>query len=304
MVGILNLDKPRGMTSAHAVARLRRSSGERRVGHGGTLDPLATGVLPVFFGRATLLAGVMTDHAKVYVAEIRFGQASSTDDAEGELTPVALSEEIDEVLFNERMARFVGRVNQRPPAFSAISVGGERSYRQARRQVAAGATVLEPLAEREVVVHDLRLVKLAPAPPGDSTQGPLAIVEVTCGPGYYVRALARDLGAVMGTAAHLEGLRRTRVGPFYVSSSISLEEAESAGPGIAARLLPSATVLDAVGCCQVAAGSLLALGRGGSVPVEGGRDGNGWATDSAGRVLALGEVRAGLFHPRRLVELT
>ena len=209
-VGVLNLDKPRGVTSAAVVGRLRRSSGVRRVGHGGTLDPLASGVLPIFFGRATVLADLLSRQGKRYRAGVRFGAGSDTDDAEGELEAAKVPDALDAATVEATLAPFVGTIQQRPPAYSAIKVEGERSYRRAR----AGEAV--ELPARPVVVEALELVSWQPAAIGQC--GPLAVVDVSCGPGFYVRSLARDLGVAVGTRAHLETLVRTSVGPLRLES--------------------------------------------------------------------------------------
>src|SRR6202171_4292525 len=250
MVGILNLDKPPGMTSAAVVARLRRSSGITRAGHGGTLDPAATGVLPIFLGRATLLADWLSRQGKSYRAGIRLGVGSETDDADGPLTPAALPDDIDEATVAAALAAFAGDVVQQPPAFSAVRVDGQRSYRRAR----LGDPRLPP--GRRVRVDSIRLLAMRMGP-----DGPLALVEVDCGPGFYVRSLARDLGTSLGTRAYLASLSRTRVGCLRIEHAISLADLEQAGRELGRFIQPAAAALAEVPSVQVAAGAVADLRR-------------------------------------------
>ncbi|MBN1639889.1 MAG: tRNA pseudouridine(55) synthase TruB [Anaerolineae bacterium] len=210
--GILNVDKPPGMTSHDVVAAVRRIARQRKVGHAGTLDPLATGVLLVCLGRATRVAEYLMRSPKTYRAEIRLGVTTTTDDAEGEVMArcqVALSRaQVEEVLQG-----FEGRIAQVPPRYSAIKRQGERMYALARRGIE-----VDPPA-RDVDVYALRLVGWAP---------PLCAIEVRCGPGTYIRALARDVGTALGCGAHLASLRRTSSGVFAASDAASLEAIEDA----------------------------------------------------------------------------
>jgi len=215
--GILVVDKPIGPTSHDVVGLVRRLAATKRVGHGGTLDPFASGVLPVFLGRATRVVEFhLADH-KAYRATICFGASSSTDDIEGELTPAdgpAPTRGAVETAFS----RFLGTISQRPPAYSAIKVGGRRAYAMAR----AGETV--ELKEREVTIEALSLVSWD----DEERERPIAIVDVTCSAGTYVRALARDLGAAVGNAAYLGALRRTAAGRFTESEAVSLDAVRAA----------------------------------------------------------------------------
>ncbi|MHB8508487.1 MAG: tRNA pseudouridine(55) synthase TruB [Candidatus Dormibacteria bacterium] len=296
MVGLLNLDKPAGLSSAQAIARLRHSSGERRVGHGGTLDPAATGVLPVFFGRATVLAERLSSQGKAYLAGVRFGAESDTDDAEGRLELVP-TPGLEASTVAAMLLHFVGQVTQAPPAFSAIKLGGRRSYALARQAGLSGAAMPAP-AERPVRVDALRLISLIPGEPG-----PLLTLELECGPGYYVRSLARDLGRVLGGGAHLESLVRTRVGSLRLEDAISLEAAQAAGIGLARALLPARAA--AAGLVEVMVGrdSVVELRHGRALPAPGAPDGPAAAIDDRGHVLAIGRVVAAAFLPRRLVEV-
>jgi tRNA pseudouridine55 synthase len=212
LCGILNVDKPSGVTSHDVVVAIRRASGQRRVGHAGTLDPLATGVLLVCIGKATRVSEYLMASPKTYRAEIHLGISTTTDDREGEVTltqPVDLSLE----RLEETLARFVGRIQQVPPVYSAIKRKGQPLYRLARQ----GQTPTVP--PREVEIYRLRLIRWDP---------PFLYVEVECGPGTYIRALARDVGDALGCGAHLASLRRTKSGRFCIEHAVSLYEAEKA----------------------------------------------------------------------------
>jgi len=231
--GVLVVDKPIGPTSHDVVGLIRRLAATKRVGHGGTLDPFASGVLPVFLGRATRVVEFhLADH-KAYRATICFGASSSTDDIEGELTPAdgpAPTRGAVETAFS----RFLGTISQRPPAYSAIKVGGRRAYALAR----AGATV--ELKERQVTIESLTLVSWDEEDP----DRPIAIVDVTCSAGTYVRALARDLGAAVGNAAYLGALRRTAAGRFAESDAVSLDEVRAAVADDPSGLIPLLRPID------------------------------------------------------------
>jgi tRNA pseudouridine55 synthase len=320
MVGILNLDKPAGISSQAALTRLKRSCGEPRIGHAGTLDPLATGVLPVFLGRATVLAERLLRAGKTYEAAIRLGAGSDTDDAAGTLVPAPVPADLDRAAVESALRGFVGRIRQRPPAYSAVKVEGERSYKLARR---GGEQAAPAPAEREVEVRAIELTAFengpADADPGFPAAGglapvatlapalaagPLLRVVVDCGSGFYVRALARDLGRALGTRGHLESLRRTRVGELRVEDAIPLAEAQALGPELAARLLPPALALEGLLRVEVGPAGTVPLRHGNDIPAIGAPDGEAWAADAVGRVLALGRIRRGRFLPHRLVELS
>ena len=206
-----NVDKPRGPTSHDVVARLRRASGVRRIGHAGTLDPLATGVLVVAVGRATRLIEYLTDADKAYLAEITFGVATDTYDAEGTVVERRDASGVSESRVEEALAGLRGTIQQRPPAHSAISVGGKRLYELAR----AGRAVEAPV--RTVHIDRLELRAWRP---------PVAEVFVQCSKGTYVRSLAHDVGVVVGEGAHLSALVRTRVGRFALTDATPLERLE------------------------------------------------------------------------------
>ena len=209
--GVLNLNKPYGLTSMELVRRLKRLADVKRVGHGGTLDPIATGVIPVCFGRATRVMEYLVEGSKEYRAVIELGAETDTYDAMGEVTRAGDASEVTRDQTAEALSRFSGRIDQVPPMYSALKRQGKRLYELAR----AGIEV--DRAPRAVVVYAIELADWSP---------PLATVHVTCGRGFYVRSLAHDLGVELGCGAHLKELVRTRSGPFLVDDALSIEEAE------------------------------------------------------------------------------
>jgi tRNA pseudouridine55 synthase len=226
---VLVVDKPAGPTSHDVVALVRRLSATRRIGHGGTLDPFASGVLPLFLGHATRLAEFHLGAPKAYRATICFGASSTTDDLEGELTPTSAAPERDAL--EAALSALVGPLRQRPPAYSAVKVAGRRAYAAARAGEAPS------LPERDVVVSRLALVEWD----GSDPERPLAIVDVECSAGTYIRAIARDLGAALGSAAYLGALRRTRSGSFAADDALDLDRVRQAaadgGPAAVGALL-------------------------------------------------------------------
>jgi tRNA pseudouridine55 synthase len=236
--GILVVAKPPGPTSHDVVALIRRLAATRRVGHGGTLDPFASGVLPVFLGRATRIVEYHLGDRKRYRATVCFGASSTTDDLDGELTPVD-GPGPDRAAVMEALRTLVGRITQRPPAYSAIKVAGRRAYALAR----AGLRVeIEP---RQVDIFGLELLDWDER----DTSRPVAVLDVECSAGTYVRALARDLGAAIGNAAYLGALERTASGPFLLSDAVPLDEVRTlaaTGPdALRSRLKPIDFGLDA-----------------------------------------------------------
>lgn len=232
--GILLVDKPAGLTSHDVVARTRRAFGTRKVGHAGTLDPMATGLLVIGIEGATRLLTYVVGADKTYAATIRLGQTTSTDDAEGEILTTAAPEaweSVSDEAVSAGIARLTGEISQVPSAVSAIKVDGRRAYERVR----AGEEVV--LAARDVVVSRFDLLGRRE---GD---GYIDLdVVVDCSSGTYIRSLARDLGSALGVGGHLTALRRTRVGPFDVTDAVGIEALEGAPtltPGEAAgRLLP------------------------------------------------------------------
>ncbi len=218
--GLVIVDKPGGMTSHDVVARIRRLAGTRRVGHAGTLDPMATGVLVIGIEKATRLLGHLTLTEKEYEATIRLGQATVTDDAEGEILPPEGEEQpadpagVPAATLRASLASFTGQISQVPPRISAIKVDGQRAYRLTRSGAAP------ELAARLVTITRLDLLAIR-----QSGERLLDIdVAVTCSSGTYIRAIARDLGDRLGTGGHLTALRRTRVGPYRVAAARTLDQ--------------------------------------------------------------------------------
>ena len=206
--GVLCLDKPAGMTSFAAVAAVRRTLGVEKAGHAGTLDPLATGVLPVCLGEGTKLVQFLIEHNKVYLATVVLGASTDTQDAAGRVVAQAPYDHVTAEAVLAAAQEFVGRVAQKVPAYSAVRVGGQRLYERARR----GEEVDAPV--REVQIDAVRVL---------SCDFPRIDLEVSCGRGTYIRALASDLGEKLGTLAHLGALRRTRVGRFSLERAVTLE---------------------------------------------------------------------------------
>lgn len=227
--GVLCFDKPAGLTSFRAVAAVRRALGFAKAGHCGTLDPMATGVLPVALGEATKLVQFLVDHDKTYRATVRLGQATDTQDKDGAFASARPWEHVTEAAVHEAAARFVGRVMQKVPMYSAVRVDGERLHARARR----GEIVDTP--EREVHIAAVRVTRVA-LPDFD--------VELDCGKGTYVRVFAVDLAEALGTVGHLIALRRTRVGHFHEAAALSLDVVrETAQAGAPVPLLSLADAL-------------------------------------------------------------
>lgn len=244
--GVLVVDKPPGPTSHDMVDRVRRALSTRRAGHTGTLDPFASGVLPVCVGKATRLARFLGGGEKAYRATIRLGFATTTDDLRGQALGPARPVDVGREAVERACRRLTGTLRQVPPAYSARRVAGRRLYELARR----GVEVEREAAE--VVVHSFSVVRV---------EGEHVEAEVTCSPGTYVRALARDLGAELGTGGHLTALRRTRTGEFTLDESV---DGSSPSPAWALRLRPlGALLLDVPG---------VTVGPDGAAAVSHGRD--------------------------------
>jgi tRNA pseudouridine55 synthase len=260
--GLVIVDKPSGWTSHDVVARIRRLAGTRRVGHAGTLDPMATGVLVVGIDRATRLLGYLALSEKDYDATIRLGASTDTDDADGEIQARTPAAGVSRAALSAAVAALTGEIQQVPPGVSAIKVGGKRAYRLAREGAAP------ELAARTVTVS--RLDVLAVRADGDYQD---VDVAVTCSSGTYIRAIARDLGAALGVGGHLTALRRTRVGPYQASSARTLDQL-----GAAFEVLPLAQAaaaafrrrdLTAAEASAVAHGAKLPASGSGPGPVAG-----------------------------------
>jgi tRNA pseudouridine55 synthase len=276
---------------------VRRLSGARRVGHGGTLDPFASGVLPVFLGSATRMAEYHLHDAKAYRAVACFGASSTTDDIQGELTrtggPVPTRQDVEAAL-----SAFTGSIVQRPPAYSAVKIAGRRAYEMARRGERP------ELRDRKVEVHELRLAAWDESEPGS----PCATIDVRCSAGTYVRSLARDLGERLGCGAYLAALVRTASGPFRIEDAVDIEEVRRllAGGLIARRLLPSDAGLEAYPEVALPPVDLQAIARGqvvrspdaGLVP---GPDGLVRVIARGRGVVAMAHVRDGRLHPDKVL---
>jgi tRNA pseudouridine55 synthase len=280
--GVVVVDKPAGMTSHDVVARLRRVLHTRRIGHAGTLDPMATGVLVCGVQRATRLLAHLPLEPKLYHATVRLGMATSTDDAEGEYRYGADASAIPQRDVLAAMSGLRGAIDQVPSAVSAIKVGGRRAYALAR----AGQPV--QLAPRRVVVSRFELLDLRR---GEAVTDLDVLVE--CGAGTYVRALARDLGAALGVGAHLVALRRIRVGPFELAHARTLAELEC-DPGVSMGL--DELVTATFDCRKVDAEQARVLAHGGEV-VGAGRQETYAAIDAQGHAIALLTERDGQARP-------
>ncbi|MDQ8169404.1 MAG: tRNA pseudouridine(55) synthase TruB [Gemmatimonadota bacterium] len=295
--GVLLVDKPVGVSSHDAVSAARRALHESRIGHGGTLDPFATGLLVLLVGRATRLLPHLSGEPKIYEATIRFGTETDTEDHLGTVAVEAPLPTREALL--AALPTFVGAIAQVPPAFSAKRVDGERAYAMARR----GVTV--DLAPVTIQVHRWEVLALRPAADGRVAE---AEVRITCGGGTYIRSLARDLARAVGSAAHLTALRRTRSGPFRVEDAVTLESLRAAttpseGPAasrseLSEMLLPPLAALPAHPVQPLAAEEIAQVVRGIEIPaaVEGGW---GALTNAAsGALVALAERRGDRWQPR------
>lgn len=294
---MLVVAKPAGPTSHDVVALVRRLSGTKRVGHGGTLDPFASGVLPLFLGVATRLVEYHLADAKSYRATVCFGATSSTDDLEGELVPVD-GAVVTRTAVVAALDGFRGEIEQRPPAYSAVKVAGRRAYTLAR----AGAAV--ELAPRRVRIGRLEIASWDDA---DQVR-PVAVLEIECSAGTYVRSLARDLGAALGSGAYLGALARTASGPFALDDAVPLDDVRTAaasGPdALRALLLAPDAGLDAMPEAVLSADEVGAVGRGqfirlGHVGLEDGAVVRLRADD--GRLVAIGVVRGDRVAPDKVL---
>ncbi len=297
MDGILVVNKPAGPTSHDVVALVRRLAATKRVGHGGTLDPFASGVLPIFLGRATRVVEYHLGDRKGYRATVCFGASSTTDDLEGDLTPAAGAAPTQEA-GEAALEGFRGQISQRPPAYSAIKVAGRRAYAMAR----AGESV--ELSPRDVTIHRLDLLHWD----GSDPERPIAIVEVECSAGTYIRALARDLGESVGSAAYLGALSRTSSGPFRLDDAIPLDRVRDAaadGPDALSDLLrPIDAGLESLPELVLTDGQVTAISRGQFIRAELPAGDPGVpirVRDSAGRLVAIATVRDGRLAPDKVL---
>ncbi|MGO9134077.1 MAG: tRNA pseudouridine(55) synthase TruB [Methylovirgula sp.] len=285
--GWVVLDKPVGMTSTHAVSRLKRLFNAKKAGHAGTLDPLASGILPVAFGEATKTVPFVQDGEKSYRFTIRWGAETDSDDADGKITERSdLRPEREAIL--AALPQFTGTILQKPPIYSAIKIAGERAYDLARD----GET--PDLAPRPVTIHALSLVESEPD---------AAVFEAHCGKGTYVRAIARDLGRVLGCYGHVSALRRTRVGPFTEADAIPLAVLMEAPPPDALRSVAAGLTeipqiaVDRESAARLRRGQSILL-RGRDMPAEGAA-----FASCGGVVVAVGAIEHGELVPGRVFNL-
>jgi tRNA pseudouridine55 synthase len=293
--GWLVLDKPLGLSSNHALGRVKRLTGAAKAGHGGTLDPLATGILPVALGEATKTVAWAMAGRKTYRFTVQWGEERSTDDAEGAV--VARSERRpDPAAVEAALARFTGAILQEPPRFSALKVAGRRAYALARAEqpVALAPRMVEIAALRLAAVPDVDRVEL--------------VAEV--GKGTYIRALARDLGRSLGTCAHVAALRRTAVGRFTEAQAIGLDKLEEIGqlPALFTYLLPIETALDDIPALALSEAEAARLRHGQAIDLHRSGDrapsqGEIVCATTGGRPVALAEVQGGRLRPVRVLNI-
>lgn len=290
--GILVVDKPGGITSHQVVARARRALGTKKVGHAGTLDPMATGVLVLGVERATRLLGHLALDDKAYDATIRLGQATNTDDADGEVTDAPGAAGVNPAQVAAALERFRGDILQVPSAVSAIKVDGQRAYARVRR----GEEVA--LAARPVTVSRLEVRGVRAATGSGGVRVLDVDVSIECSSGTYIRALARDLGAALGAGGHLTALRRTRVGPFRLADATWDAHLGELAPGLLLDL-PLLSMADAARACfpvvEVDAGAARDVGFGRSLALD--VPGDPTAILHEGRLLALYRPAPGGAHP-------
>jgi len=297
--GWLIVDKPIGITSTGVVNRVKYLLDARKAGHGGTLDPLATGLLPVAFGEATKTVSYVMDGKKTYRFTLRWGIATDTDDAEGD--PIAENDfRPDRGAVEAVLSQFTGRIDQVPPKFSAVKINGQRAYDLAR------AAKDVPLKSREIMIHDIRVLS---EPDADHT-----VFEVRSGKGAYMRSLARDIARAVGGVGHVAALRRIAVGPFDEKDAISLDELESIGL-IAAReekLQPVETALDDIPALVVTDMEAAQLRNGGAVSllrkadlqrIANFNDGDTALAKTRAKPVALVRYSAGEVKPVRVLNL-
>ena len=292
MNGILNVNKPQGLTSHDVVARVRRITHQKKAGHAGTLDPLATGVLPVVLGSATRLVEYLADEDKAYRATITLGATTDTYDREGAITPTPGALMPGREDLEHALADFRGEISQLPPMYSAIKVGGKKLYEMAR----AGTHV--DLQPRQVTIRTLNL---------ESYRPPQVQLSVECSKGTYIRSLAHDLGATLGTGAYLDTLVRTRHGPFSIETAVTLKELEEAfKEGTGERfLLPPESILRGWTFWEASPEVEIAIRQGKSLelpaPGQGERSMIA-ARTGAGDLLAVlyWQADKGLWHPEKV----
>jgi tRNA pseudouridine55 synthase len=294
--GWVVLDKPVGMSSTHAVSVVKRLFQAKRAGHAGTLDPLASGLLPIALGEATKTVPFVMEGRKIYRFTVRWGEERDTDDAEGRVVERSTERPTAQAI-GALLPRFTGQITQVPPRFSAVKIAGERAYDLARDGEAV------EIAPRPVEIHRLELIE---TPDPDH-----AMLIAECGKGTYVRALARDLGRTLKCLGHVAALRRTAVGPFGEDVALSLDALQRMRSDEGAviergALLPVEAGVAALPALRVSSGDAGRLARGQAVLLRG-RDApvmGGWASVSChGALIALAEVEKGELRPRRIFNL-
>lgn len=288
--GWVVLDKPEGMTSAKAVERVRNGLEARKAGHTGTLDPMATGVLPIALGEATKLVSLLMDAGKDYAFTVCWGEARDTDDRDGEAIACSDSRP-DAAAVEAALPAFRGEIEQVPPRYSAIKIGGERAYDIARK----GREV--ELSPRRVRVDELRLITHA----ADGSESRLLL---RCGRGTYVRSIARDLGRALGCYGYVAALRRTRVGPFDEACAISLEKLDAIRHGAPASspVLEVATALDDIPAVAVTDAEADRMRHGQSLRLPTSKAGT-LCIKCGGRPVAVAEILHGLAKPLRVLNV-
>jgi tRNA pseudouridine55 synthase len=290
MLGVVNLDKPVGPTSHDMVGLMRRLTGTRRIGHAGTLDPLASGVLPILVGAATRFSEELTGGRKRYDAVIRIGQTSATDDAEGPIAAVDAPLPSEEAIA-AAISGFVGTFDQRPPAYSARKVAGRTAYRAAR----AGEPI--DLPSRTVTVDSIDVLELSPG------EGWLDVrIDLRCAPGTYVRSIARDLGERLGSGAHLHALRRTEAAGLLAEDALTpdrLEELATEGR-LAEAVRPVGGLLP-LPSVSLDADAVWRFVHGATQPHDDGASGRVKVLDGAGELIGVGSVTEGELRPEKVV---
>jgi tRNA pseudouridine55 synthase len=295
MLGVVNLDKPVGPTSHDMVGLLRRLTGTRRIGHAGTLDPLASGVLPILVGAATRFSEELTGGPKRYLASIRLGSTSATDDAEGALSPGAGAIP-EEKAIRAALAGFVGSYDQRPPAFSARKLAGRTAHRVAR-----SGEVLE-LAPRRVTVDQIEVMSISS---GDGWAE--VVIDLRCGPGTYVRSIARDLGEALGCGGYLSALRRTEAAGLHVADALRPEQLEALRDldRLEEALLPIADLLrlprvrlSDIDADRFRHGSRITVT---ADPAAGAEEGRRAVFDAGDQLLGIGSLLEGQLQPQKVL---
>ena len=290
MNGVLNIDKPAGMTSHDVVARVRRLARQKRVGHAGTLDPDATGVLLVCLGQATRLADLLAEEGKEYRAVLALGATTTTEDASGETLTETNASHITEDDLRELLPRFTGSIQQVPPMVSAVHHEGKRLYELARQGLTVERTA------RPVRIDALTLRDFAPGP------RPTATLDVSCGKGTYIRTLCADLGAALAVGGLMESLRRTRVGAFPVSEAVALDKLTSENLGDS-LVSPSAALAHLPGQAVVDEAEREDVWQGRSLPSPLADAQTVRILDREGALLALARADAGRLYPYKVFRL-